>query len=373
MDIAGKQRYLENMQSEVDSAALYRTMARVEKKPELQQVYNRLAEVEEKHARFWQQKLTDIGSPTAQSKPGLRTRMLCRLVHWFGPAFLAPAITAFEQKDSSAYDDQPEAVLGGLPAAERAHAKIMKLMTTMPVMDASKLAQVEGRHRGLSGGNALRAAVLGANDGLASNLSLVMAVAGASMDSHSVLITGLAGLLAGSCSMAMGEWLSVNSSRESYQQQIAIEASELEQFPEEEKEELVLIYRAKGLPEDQARTMVDHMLTNKETALDTLVREELGINPDDLGGSAWEAALSSFVLFATGAIFPVLPYFFLSGSTAVLVSLILSGVALFGIGAVTTLFTGRGVLYTGARQLLIGYLAAAITFGIGHLIGVALT
>src|SRR6185295_12048464 len=176
------------------------------------------------------------------------------------------------------------------------------------------LARLEGRHR--SGGNALRAAVLGASDGLVSNLSLVMGVAGASVPGGTILLTGLAGLVAGACSMAMGEWLSVTSSRELNQQQIAVEADELQRMPDEEKEEMVLIYQAKGLDEAAARALADRLMANKDTALDTLVREELGIDPDELGGSAWTAAGTSFLLFAAGAIVPVAPFFWLDGTAA---------------------------------------------------------
>jgi VIT1/CCC1 family predicted Fe2+/Mn2+ transporter len=198
-------------------------------------------------------------------------------------------------------------------------------------------------------------------------------VSGAALDSHTVLITGLAGLLAGACSMALGEWLSVNSARELYQRQIATEAAELAEVPDEEREEIYLIYRAKGLDEAQARALADRLLSNKETALDTLVREELGIDPDELGGSAWAAAGTSFGLFAAGALVPVVPFFFLGGGAVVAASLALSALALFAIGAGTSLFTGRGVLFSGTRQLLIGLAAAAITFGVGRLIGVSLS
>jgi VIT1/CCC1 family predicted Fe2+/Mn2+ transporter len=218
--------------------------------------------------------------------------------------------------------------------------------------------------------------VLGANDGLVSNLSLIMGVAGgvagASADNRTLLLTGLAGLVAGACSMAMGEWLSVTSSRELYTAQIATEAEELELAPEEEKEELLLIYQAKGLPESEARMLADRLMSNKETALDTLAREELGIDPDELGGSAWTAAGSSFCLFAIGAVFPVLGFFFLSGAAAIWTGLGLSAVALFGIGAGTSLFTGRGLMFSGLRQLGIGLAAAGVTYGIGRLIGVSL-
>jgi VIT1/CCC1 family predicted Fe2+/Mn2+ transporter len=222
------------------------------------------------------------------------------------------------------------------------------------------------------GGNALRAAVLGANDGLVSNLSLVMGVAGAELAGRGILITGLAGLLAGAGSMALGEWLSVQSSRELYLRQLDIEREELAAAPEEEAEELALIYQAKGIAVDQARALAARVIATPETALDTLAREELGIDPEELGGSAWEAAITSFLLFAFGAVVPVLPFMFLAGGTAVLVSVAVSAVALFGIGAAITLMTGRGVLFSGARQLLFGLVAAALTYGVGRLIGVSL-
>jgi VIT1/CCC1 family predicted Fe2+/Mn2+ transporter len=199
-----------------------------------------------------------------------------------------------------------------------------------------------------------------------------MGVSGAALSAHAILITGLAGLLAGACSMAMGEWLSVGTARESYQRQIDVEAEELQQAPEEEAEELALIYQAKGLAKAEAEALAQRLIGDKATALDTLAREELGIDPDELGGSPWTAAATSFFLFAIGAIFPVAPFFFVAGTAATAASLAASGAALFVIGAGTSLFTGRGVLVSGARQLLIGFAAAGVTYGIGRLIGVAL-
>jgi vacuolar iron transporter family protein len=284
-----------------------------------------------------------------------------------------PVIAAGEARDVDAYDNQPEAVAGGLPTDERSHARVIgAAAATGRGLSGPSVATLEGRHRG-GGGNALRAAVLGANDGLVSNLSLVMGVAGAATSAHTILLTGIAGLVAGSCSMAMGEWLSVNSARELYQKQIATEAAELEQSPEEEKEELALIYQAKGLPESQAKALAERLLSDKASALDTLVREELGIDPDDLGGSASGAAAASFLLFAFGAVFPVAAFVWLSGWPALWASLALSGVALVGIGTATSLFTGRSALFSASRQLVIGYAAAAVTFGIGRLVGATLT
>jgi VIT1/CCC1 family predicted Fe2+/Mn2+ transporter len=366
-------RYRANLQGEVDGAALYRALADAEADPRLKQVYGRLAAVEEAHAEFWRKQLDRIGARVGRLELGWRTRALAWLARRFGPQFVLATVNTLEQRDSGQYDTQAEAVAGGLPAAERSHARVVQAIesSTPGGLRGSAVARLEGRHRAM-GGNALRAAVLGANDGLVSNLSLVMGVAGAAVAEKTILLTGLAGLVSGACSMAMGEWLSVNSSREFYQKQIAIEKSELEYAPDEEIEEIVLIYEAKGLPRAQAEALAQQMMANKDTALDTLVREELGIDPDELGGSAWTAGASSFLLFSVGAIFPVAPFLFLGGSTAVIASLVASGVALAAIGAGTSLFTGRSVAFSALRQLLIGYAAGAITYAIGMLAGVTL-
>jgi VIT1/CCC1 family predicted Fe2+/Mn2+ transporter len=366
------QRLRDNLQGEIDGAALYETLAASEADPKLAEVYRRLAAVERAHAEFWRQNLKRNGVAGLKLSPSFRARSLSWLARRFGPAFVLPTIAAAEARDIKIYDSQPDAVAGGLPADERSHARVIAAAaSTGSGLAGGSIAALEGRHRG-AGGNALRASVLGANDGLVSNLSLVMGVAGAAPAGHAILLTGVAGLVAGACSMAMGEWLSVNSARELYQRQIATEAAELEQSPEEEKQELVLIYQAKGLDEAQAKALAEQLLGNKETALDTLVREELGIDPDELGGSAWAAGAASFCLFAAGAIFPVAPFFLLSGAPALVASLLVSGAALAAIGAGTSLFTGRGVVFSTTRQLLIGYAAAAVTFGVGRLAGVAL-
>lgn len=366
-------RYLENWQDEIDSAFLYRALAKAEVQPALAQVYQRLAATEESHAQFWQEKLLQTGYPLPRPTIGWRTRMLALLARQFGPQFVLPTINAMEQVDSHSYDAQPDAHQSPLPVEERSHARLLDAIagTSGKGMEGGTLAQIEGRHR-TAGGNSLRAAVLGASDGLLSNLSLVMGVAGADLSGKSILLTGIAGLLAGSCSMALGEWLSVQSSRELYDRQIQIERREVEEVPDEEEEELALIYEAKGLPEAQARTLAARMMQNQATALDTLSREELGIDPDELGGSAWTAGITSFFLFAMGAIVPVAPFFVVSGIHAVWVSLLLSGLALFGIGAGVTLLTGRSVLYSGCRQVIFGFAAAGVTFGVGRLIGVSI-
>jgi VIT1/CCC1 family predicted Fe2+/Mn2+ transporter len=366
-------RWRASWQAEVDGAALYRALAAAEPSPAIAAVYRDLAATEEAHARLWADRLRQAGQPVPPARPGWRPRLLGWLARRLGPQAVLPALVAMEQVDSHAYASQAEARATPLPGQERAHARLLRALAgpTGSGLAGGLLAQIEGRHRS-TGGNALRAAVLGANDGLVSNLSLVMGVAGAALPNQTILITGLAGLLAGAGSMALGEWLSVQSSRELYARQLQIEAEELEADPEAETAELALIYQAKGLPEDQARALAARLMADADTALDTLAREELGIEPQSLGGSAWEAALTSFVLFAVGAIVPVLPFVLMAGGTATLASLGLSAVALFVIGAGITLLTGRGVLFSGLRQVLFGLLAAGLTYGLGRLIGVTL-
>jgi len=321
-------RYLENWQDEVDSAAEYRAMAAAEADPRLAKVYSNLAAMEESHIAFWEDRLRKAGGSVPSRRPSWRSRVLGAIARRFGPELVLPTIAAKEAVDQNAYLKQPETAGTRMPAHERWHAKVLEqLVTSQPRgLQGSFLGRLEGRHRSV-GGNALRAAVLGANDGLCSNLSLVMGVAGASVDSHGILVTGLAGLLAGACSMALGEWVSVTSARELAEREIRIESSELREDPEGEGEELKLIYEAKGLGASEADTMVRRLLADRATAIDALAREELGIDPKDLGGSPWEAAVASFVLFAIGAVVPILPFVVMRGTLAVASSVVISGLA----------------------------------------------
>ncbi len=367
-------RYRANIQDEIDSAYLYRAVADAEKSPPLAQVYRQLAATEEKHAQFWQEKLRAAGEPVDSFRPAWRARVLAFLARRFGASFVLPTITDLERGDSKGYAAQPESQSTEMPAEEDSHARILRTIATQTRggLEGSALAQLEGRHRA-TGGNALRAAVLGANDGLVSNLSLIMGVAGAVTEGNAIVIAGFAGLLAGACSMAMGEWISVQSSRELYERQIKIESTEIEEVPQEEEEELALIYQAKGLPEKQANEIAARLMRDRQSALDTLAREELGIDPQELGGSALEAAGASFILFAIGAIIPLFPFLLLSGIPAIIASVVVSTLGLFLIGAGITLMTGRSVWYSGMRQVIIGLGAAVVTFVIGKIIGVTIT
>lgn len=367
-------RYRANRQKEVDGAALYHSLAEIEKNPELAQVYQQLAASEENHAAVWEKKLAEAGVKTVPCQPSWRARTMSFLAKRFGAQLVLSTVAGNETADSSAYDNQADAVsaAGKMSSDEKSHARLIATVSGRAKgIIGSDIAQLEGRHRA-SGGNALRAAVLGANDGLVSILSLIMGAAGANLPGRGVLITGIAGLLAGAGSMALGEWLSVQSSRELYKNQIRIEKEEIARAPKEEQEELALIYQSKGMPKERARELAAIQMQGDQSAiLDTLSREELGIDPKELGGSAWEAAFTSFFLFSLGAIVPLFPYFFLEGNSAAMLSLAMGAVALFITGAAITLMTGRSVLYSGTRQVLIGLAAAALVYGVGKLIGVS--
>ncbi len=363
------ERYRANYLAEQEGSKLYQSLAETERDPHLAELYRRMAETEQRHAAVWAEYIRSAGEPVPTYTPGWRIRMIIWLAQRFGVNSVLPMVTSMERGASHDYDEQTEARAAGMPKDERSHERLFRSVEiTGGGIAGPALARFEGRHRG-TGGNALRAAVLGASDGLTTNLSLVMGVAGANLPGHTILFTGLAGMLAGALSMSIGEWLSVQSARELYTHQIAVESQELAEMPEEEREELALIYEAKGIDQETAGRMADRIMGQGDAALDTLAREELGIDPEELGGSAWVASMMSFMLFAVGAIIPVIPFAFGSGLIAMLVSLALGILGLFIIGVGITLTTGASLLKSAGRQILLGLAAAAITFGLGSLVG----
>jgi VIT1/CCC1 family predicted Fe2+/Mn2+ transporter len=375
VDVATKKdvrRYRQNLQSEVDSATQYRAMAETEPDPRLASVYRRLAAVEERHIAFWQRQLEEAGEPAHVPRPTLKSRLLSALARRFGASAVVGTVAAGERADQDGYVGQPEASATAMTLEEHAHARVLTVIgrSQRGGLTGGSLARLEGRHRAASG-NALRAAVLGANDGLCSNLSLVMGVVGASVSERAVLLTGLSGLIAGACSMALGEWVSVQSARELAEREVDVEARELATDPASEGEELALIYEAKGLSEAESKAVSGQMMAEPKRALDALTREELGIDPQELGGSPGTAAATSFLLFALGAAVPVLPYAVLAGRAAIVASVASSALALFGVGAAIAILTGRSLARSGGRQLVLGLLAAGVTFGVGKLLGVA--
>ena len=367
------ERYKANLRDELNGAALYAALAAAETDLIRKDLFMQLAEAESSHAKLWQEKLAAAGIDEKQFAPAFRTRLLARLARLFGPRFVLPTVAAAEFSDRNKYAGQSDAQ--NISAEERGHAAVIQAVadnTTASETIGAKIATAEPWHRRASGNN-LRAAVLGANDGLVSNFCLVMGIAGAGSSNKAVLITGLAGLAAGACSMALGEWLSVTNSREFARTQIAREAEEIEQTPLAEQHELALIFQAKGMPKEDAQRVAGQVMQDKKGALDTLAREELGIDPEELGGNAWGAAGTSFALFAAGAVFPVIPFFWVQGRLAIAFSALASATVLAGVGMLTSLFNGRTAWYSAVRQLIFGCIAAAITFGIGAALGTTLS
>jgi VIT1/CCC1 family predicted Fe2+/Mn2+ transporter len=363
-------RFREMLASERQSAALYRGLA-AGTEGERREVFLQLADVEDRHAAHWADKLTALGEPVPESgSVGLRGRVLTWLAKRFSVDAVLPLVERAEHADAGLYDNDPDAT-PNMAVDERSHALVLtRLRGGERDADAEGgrgIARRERWHRSDRSGS-LRAAVFGVNDGLVSNTSLVMGFAGSGAASATVLFAGLAGLLAGAFSMAAGEYISMSSQREAYQHEIELEAEELRDDPEAETEELALIYRAKGLDAEEAAKVAKTIMKDKDAALDTMAREELGLDPDELG-SPWSAALSSLIAFAVGAVVVVLPYVFGSGTAALITAIVLAGLALFGVGATIGLINGRSALRAGARQLVVGGAAALIVFGIGHLIG----
>ena len=365
-------RYRGYLRAEWEAASLYRRLAESEPDRERAAILRQLAAMEERHAARWRGKLERAGAPLPAWRPGLRSRLLGWLARVAGTRAVIPILERAEANDEDMYAAEPAAQ--DFAREERTHGRIFARLSAghpdTARAAAAQIARREGRHRG-AGGGSLRAGVFGINDGLLSNLSLVMGVAGAGTGQGTILLAGLAGRLAGAFSMATGEYISMSVQRELFERELAVERQELEADPEEERQELALIYRAKGLSADEAERVADQLIADRASALDTLAREELGLDPGELG-SPLGAAISSLVMFALGALLPILPYLVLGGQAAFLGSVGLSGAAILLVGGLTAVLTGRSVLMGAVRQLGLGAAAAAVTYGVGHLLGVVL-
>ena len=328
---------------EKESAWLYRVLAESEPIAAHRELFAKLAQVAESQAAIWERSAPDPGA----FEPSLRVRLVAALVRRLGARRMRGVLAAMKVRGLSVFD-------GSAPAHE------------MP----RTVEEVGGRHRRARSAGGLRAAVFGANDGLVSNASLMLGVAGATDESATILLTGIAGMLAGAFSMAAGEYVSMRSQREMFEYQISAERDELAEYPEQEEAELALIYGARGLEPDEAKRVAARIFQDPAIALDTLAREELGLDPSSLG-SPWLAALSSFAAFAIGALVPLAPFVFATGPHALLTSVVLTGLSLFGVGATISLFTGRGAFAGGLRMLAIGCAAALATWTIGRSLGVS--
>jgi VIT1/CCC1 family predicted Fe2+/Mn2+ transporter/rubrerythrin len=358
-------RYRELWADELAGAALYRGLAE-HADDRRRGVFLALAAAEERHAEHWARLLRE-GGVTKLTPPRLplRVRALRRMARHFGPDAVLPFVLRAEAADAEKYQRVAEAT-PAMVDQERRHGRVLAALRggAAAASTGDRVVQSERRHRRAGAGGALRASVFGVNDGLVSNFSLVMGVAGGTSGRSLVLLAGVAGLVAGAFSMASGEWVSVRSQREFYEHELAIERDELAAFPEEEREELELIYQAKGIDPAEAKALVANIMERPDVALDTMAREELGLDPAELG-SPWVAAGSSFAAFAMGAFVPVLPFLVGSGTAATFAAALMSVTALFVVGAAISIFTGRGAARSGLRMAVIGAVVATITFFVG--------
>jgi VIT1/CCC1 family predicted Fe2+/Mn2+ transporter len=371
-------RFLRYLEAERQASLLYRQLAETVT-GERAEALIELADIEDAHAEHWLEKLAEYGVdiPPAPMVLDPADQKLVNMARATGLNSVLGTLEENEGANAGMYDDEPEA-LDSMPVDEREHAEVLRSMMqgapipTITSRAAKSSTGYEPWHKVDTSGS-VRAAIFGISDGLVSNTALVMGFAGASLngslDNSTVLFAGLAGLLAGAFSMAAGEYVSVASQRDLFRREIEMEARELREKPEEEAKELELIYRAKGLDRAQAKAVSDKIMSNPKTALDTLVREELGLNPDELG-SPVKVAISSFISFTIGASVAVLPYIFLQGSAAFYAAIVAAVIALCVVGGLVGKFSGRGIVFSAMRQLLWGVGAAGVTYAVGSIIGV---
>lgn len=337
-----------------------------------------LAAIEEKHAAHWVDQLTAAGAPVPPDDEGLEPSdaELLQRARTLSLDAILPDLEQAERDAQGVYDQEPDAA-PGMADDERVHEAVLaRLSSPSPSVQRpartpdevrATLNKAEPWHRTDKSGS-LRAGVFGASDGLVSNTALVMGFAGSGQPQGTVLLAGVAGLLAGAFSMAAGEYVSVASQRDIFSRELAMEAAELREKPQEEQKELELIYRAKGLDKETARQAAERIIADPEVALDTLAREELGLDPSELG-SPIKVAIASFVAFAIGAIVPVIPYLITGGTTAVILAMVLAGIALLVVGGTVGRLSGLGVTKSALRQFAVGAGAAAVTYILGSLVG----
>jgi VIT1/CCC1 family predicted Fe2+/Mn2+ transporter len=332
-------------QQEKQSAYLYRVMAARTNNPAQQRLFSQLAEEAEGQADIWAKTIQEVGANQLPSfHPDLRLLIVKQLIIWFGPKAIRPILSATKIRGMSVFNSSDTI---GHP---------------MP----QTLEDVGRRHQSVSSGNNIRAGVFGINDGLVSNTSLILGMAGGQASHATILLAGIAGLLAGAFSMAAGEFISVRSQREMLEYQLELERKELELYPEEEAEELALIYEARGLPRDDAVKTAQTIIKDPAQAIITLAKEELGLDPNELV-SPYGAAIFSFISFMIGAGVPLIPFLF-SASNFLSYSITATAITLFIVGAVLSLYTGRNAFKNGLRMLLIGSAAGLLTYLIGHLV-----
>ena len=352
----------EHYADERDAAWLYRQLAGADKNGERADLFRRLADVEDRHTKKWEELFRDAGRPLPSYAVARRTRLLAWVAKTFGPSSVLPLILAEEGREVQAYLG-----LARTSTHEPTHKAAVDIAAESAV-HARELSEVMGRegepwHVGGAGG-LLRSIVYGFNDGLTANFGLVAGVVGANMSPHIVIVTGVAGAIADALSMGSSGYLAAASEAEVQAHQIEMERQEMRLMPELEEEELALIYEAKGLPVEASRELARTMMKDPARALETQVREELNIHPAEL--APLKDGLVTGTATAVGAFIPIVPFLVMSHGPAIWVSLAISMAAHFGIGAARSLFTGRGIWVSGRDMFLVGFGVAAVGYLIGE-------
>ena len=377
--VSATDRYLSYLKSERGARNMYRALAELTT-GDRRDALRELADIEDKHAAHWVDLLEAAGASVPPDDDSLEPSdaELLQRARTLSLDAILPDLEQAERDAQGVYDDEPDAE-PGMADDERLHEQVLSTMSRgespaaasrpsrTPDEVRATLNRAEPWHRTDKSGS-LRAGVFGASDGLVSNTALVMGFAGSGQPQGTVLLAGVAGLLAGAFSMAAGEYVSVASQRDIFTRELEMEAAELRDKPLEEQKELELIYRAKGLDRDTARQAAERIMSDPKVALDTLAREELGLDPSDLG-SPVKVAIASFVAFAIGAVVPVIPYLITGGTTAVIIAMVLAGLALLVVGGTVGKLSGLGVTKSALRQFAVGAGAAAVTYVLGSLVG----
>jgi VIT1/CCC1 family predicted Fe2+/Mn2+ transporter/rubrerythrin len=354
----------EHYQDERDAAVLYRALAAIERGDERRELFERLAAVEDRHAARWEELFTAAGRPLPTYKTALRTRLLAWMARALGPSSVLPMLLAEEGREVQAYLGMARGT-----SHHATHQAAVDIASDSAV-HARELSEILGRegepwHTGGAGGM-LRSIVYGFNDGLTANFGLVAGVVGASVGPHIVIISGVAGALADALSMGSSGYLAAKSEQEVHAHQIEMERHEMRLMPDLEEEELALIYEAKGLPKDRARETAHQIMQDPAQALNAMVREELNIHPAEL--APLKDGVVTGTATAVGAFIPIAPFLVMEHATAIWVSLAVSMLAHFAIGAARSLFTGRGIWASGRDMFIVGFGVAAIGYLLGEVI-----
>jgi predicted membrane protein (TIGR00267 family) len=356
--------FADHWQDEAEAAYLYRLLAEAEHDPHKRDIYSRLAHVEERHTRIWGELLESNGRAPARFRPGARARLLALLGRTMGPRVLLPMLLAEEGREVRGYLEMHRGLAPG--AAGQTEAL---LLARESAEHATTLGEISGGgpepwHR-IGSGGFLRNVVYGFNDGLTANFGLVAGVIGATAaQQRSVIVAGVAGLIADALSMGASGYLASKSEQEVYQHEIGMERAEVELMPEVERDELALIYEIKGMAKDEAHQLATEIMADPRRMLEEQVREELKIGEQTT--SALREGWTTGIATAVGAIIPVLPFFFANGRTAIAISFSVAMLSHFLVGAARSIFTGRGVFRSGFDMFVVGMGVAAVGYVVGE-------